>query len=245
MARLHLARPLSSRSIITEVRIQLAQQRPHISRPLLIAAAAAFAGSGLVAAVTAVTNIPAEALTRDALAVAEAPLYIGLLSNIGLMIWAAAAAILLFSWALLRRIAPGHVLKPLMLASSLLTVLLLVDDAFMLHEELLPNTLGIPEGLVLGSYAAMGGAYLLFNWRAMLRTYYLPALIAGGLLGASLAIDVVLPMSSFETFVEDSLKFAGILSWLAYAVTVAGQIIDELRTCQCGSIRPDARKYEV
>jgi hypothetical protein len=210
-------------------RAELKRQWAPVRRPLLLAAAGVCAGVGAALTITAVRDIPLEDLTRDIQIIANVPFYAGLLSTIGIMVWSAAAAVWLFVLALLRRVAPRHDLAPLALAAGALTLVLLVDDAFMLHETLLPEVLGVPELLVMGGYVALGLGFVLFAWRRVARTSYLPALLAGLFLGLSFGIDLVLPSSSLETLIEDGLKFAGIVFWLAYAATVAGQVVDDLR----------------
>ncbi len=222
--------PTRLSTISSYARSEFARQRLLIRIPLLTATAGSLLGVGLVLLINRLTGIPLVWLTRDTASVIEQPGVIGILSNLGIMAWAAATALWLFSWALLRRTNPRHYLAGFTLASGLLTLLLLLDDAFMLHEDALPILLGIPELLVLIAYLCIILAYAFLNWHPALRTFYLPGLLAGGLLAASFAMDLLLPTGPRQTVVEDSFKFAGILFWLAYAVTVAGQVIDELHT---------------
>jgi hypothetical protein len=218
-----------ARDLSQAVRSELSRQRAFIKRPLLVAAGVSAAGVGLVLATAKLAALPVDDLVRDTFAVAGVPIYIGLLSNMGIMAWAAAATLWLFGWGLLRQLAPAHYLRRFMLASGLLTLTLLVDDAFMLHELVLPEVLGIPERVVLLGYVAAGLLYIVAGWEGFLKTNFLPGLVAGLLLGASLGIDFVANFGPIESLVEDSLKFAGIIFWLVYTQTVVAQVVAEQR----------------
>ncbi len=218
----------AARDLSQAVRAELSRQRAFIKRPLLVAAGVSAAGIGLVLATAKLAALPVDDLVRDTFAVTNAPIYIGLLSNMGIMAWAAAATLWLFGWGLLRQFAPAHHLQRFMLASGLLTLTLLVDDAFMLHELVLPEALGIPERVVLLGYVVGGLLYILAGWEGFLKTNYLPALVAGFFLGASLGIDMVADFGPIESLIEDGLKFAGIIFWLVYTQTVVAQVVVEV-----------------
>jgi hypothetical protein len=212
--------------ISVEVRHQVEKNR----FALLFATVAAMLGIGMIAGLHVLRHIPLRVLTRDIFATTGVPVYIGLLSNLGIMLWAGAAAIWFLNTVLLRRIAPDHELIPLAAASGIVSLVLLFDDSFMLHEDLLPRLLRIPEEAILAAYALGALVYLLIGARRIRNTNYLPCLIAGALLGASLGIDSFLHLDGVEIFVEDGLKFAGIIFWLAYASITSLQVADELKS---------------
>lgn len=209
-------------------RINLYRQLGNVRLVLLAAAGLALGGIGAVLFLHFLRGIPSGILTRDLFVVADVPVYFGLLSTLGLLVWAAAAAVWLVSWLLLWRFEPRHRIKTLALASLLFTTLLLLDDAFMLHEDLLPRVLRVPESLVLGGYVALALAYLIFGSRRIFQTWFLPCLLAGAFLGASFSIDALFASSALSILVEDCLKFAGIVFWLAYAISTATQVVGEL-----------------
>lgn len=208
-------------------------------RALLIAATAAAACIGAIFAIAALRSVRLDYLTRDIYAIAGQPVYYGLLSMLGIMGWSASAAIWLFGWALLGRAREGRRLRGLFLASAILSLILLGDDAFMLHEYVLPGKLGIPEPLVMLLYALVGLAYIGIGWRTIAATPYLPALCAGLFLGGALMLDQALAYSPLQTMVEDSLKFAGIAFWLSYAGMAASSV---LCTCISGAEREPGRR---
>ena len=77
--------------------------------------------------------------TRDPTAVANIHPFIGVASNIGVMLWTATATICLFSWAILRQ-SPGEMrFSTFLLCSGLMSTLLSFDDLFRLHEDIFPT----------------------------------------------------------------------------------------------------------
>jgi len=94
---------------------------------------------------------------------------------------------------------------------------------FLLHEDLLPNHLGVWEPLTYVGYAGLGLLYLKRFYSIILDTEYLLLGLALFLLGISASLDVVwnqhiiaLP-SRIVFLVEDGAKFTGIVSWLLYS----------------------------
>ncbi|MDQ3460913.1 MAG: hypothetical protein M3498_16720 [Deinococcota bacterium] len=168
------------------------------------------------------TGTPLSALTADPAAINRTSVYIGLLSNIGIMLWSATAAVGFLAAAVLRML--GH--SPLfLLASASLSVLLAVDDAFLLHERVIPRLLQIPEIVVYGGYGLLIGSYLLYFSRPILKTDYELLVLAFLCFAISVAIDIALPTTTRVTFVEDSFKLAGIVFWLLYFFRAAQSAI--------------------
>lgn len=101
------------------------------------------------------------------------------------------------------------------------TLFLLLDDALMFHDELLPLLFGVREGFVVLGMGFIALAYgSRFGWQILTETAFVPALLACGFLGASLVYDKIIPYSEMQTLIEDGLKFAGIVFWLTYALSV-------------------------
>ena len=98
-------------------------------------------------------GIPFGDLTRNPTAIAGALPYTGFLSQIGNCFWSATAAICLFGAKVVSRHPDSLKIKRFLFVSGLLTLLLGLDDIFLLHEEFFP-WLGVPEVLVFASYAA-------------------------------------------------------------------------------------------
>jgi len=164
----------------------------------------------------AIGGIPISMLTKDALGYVHAPVYTGILSNIGIMLWSATAAICFFAACHLHLNQGGGTSKRFLFFSAMLTLFLAIDDGLMLHEVVFPDYLHLPESVIYLFYAVMVGSYLTCYYRHMLGTDYLLFILALFALGSSVAMDVTLFNSDKETFFEDVAKFFGIVFWLAY-----------------------------
>lgn len=193
----------------------------------LICLGITLAGVGFVMTLAAATGLDAGLLTRDPSDVyAWAPEvqpkpYIGVLSNLGLMLWSASAAICFHgAW---RRPA-GSVARRFLVASGALTSLLLFDDAFMFHEWLFPKVLHVREYQVYLVYLLSMASYLFVYRRTLLQTTSLTLLIGLVLFAGSMAIDKILPFANDEAAIEDYLKFGALTWWLAYYARVGDEL---------------------
>ena len=140
-------------------------------------------------------------------------------------LWSATSSLCLVSGlAVFRRRELGD--SPLFLiAAGILTAMLALDDAFLIHERVAPTYLHVPQIGVFAAYAGSMAAFLVYFVLRILRTDFLLLGIALGFLGLSMAVDAVLPFSNRETFIEDSFKFAGIVFWLTYFACSARAIL--------------------
>ncbi|MEM8641161.1 MAG: hypothetical protein AAGG51_20450 [Cyanobacteria bacterium P01_G01_bin.54] len=160
-------------------------------------------------------------LTRDLSTIAKVPLYIGFLSQIGIFFWSAAIAICIYTAKLISRRPNTRIIRRFFFASGLLTLLLSLDDAFMLHESFFPSV-GIPEKLVFVSYAGLVFLYLARFYSTILKTEYIFLGIALLFFGLSISCDYFKPrwedLSLLKDgyLLEDGAKFIGIVSWLTY-----------------------------
>ncbi|WP_318777726.1 hypothetical protein [Chloroflexus sp.] len=166
-----------------------------------------------------VTGVSEARLLRDIYTVANIPLYTGLVSNLGILIWCVATTIWVLSAYLIRR-QPSDPRYGLSVSAAAFTAFLLIDDSMMLHEVLLPRVTNLDEQVFLIGYALVAAAFAVYALPRMLRTDCLPAFIAAGLLAASYLIDVMLPFMPRYTLYEDVAKFSGIVFWAIYAMCV-------------------------
>jgi hypothetical protein len=156
-------------------------------------------------------------LTRDPVTTFQAAPYVGLLSQVGILLWAAAATVCLFGARMLAGRAGVADVKRFLFVSGLLTLVLGLDDAFLFHEEFVPRV-GVPQGLVFVVYGAL---LVLYAWRfapVILKTEFALLVAALAAFGVSLAVDVAHPevLGRYLLFVEDGAKLVGTLFWLAY-----------------------------
>jgi len=186
---------------------------------------------GIVAFLFAVgeqSGIPFAVFTRDPLAVAKARPYFGLLSNVGVLFWCSASAICLFTGNLLKGPAQ-HGRRIFFLMSGLLTMLLLLDDLFQLHEAVFPGVLGIRQRYVLLVYLLTTAIYLLAYRKLILANFSIYMLAALSLFGISMAQDLFGgTSSSWNYLVEDGAKLFGIISWFIFFACLAQK---EIRSC--------------
>ena len=157
------------------------------------------------------TGIYMPFFTRDPLALTEAPPYYGLLSNIGVILWSSSVSLCLLARYLFIRKDPEF--SRFMLASAGLTLLLLTDDLFQLHELVYPQLLGIPEIAIYIIYGILTLAYLTRFRLFIIRTPGVILILGGALFAASIGIDVFFESIPFQAELEDGAKFLGILSW--------------------------------
>jgi hypothetical protein len=173
-------------------------------------------------------------LSQDAVSVAELPPWVGAVSMLSVLLWGAGAAIALFAAALVsrgRRSARGFFLYV-----GLLTMLLAVDDALLLHEAVIPGVLDVREELTLVLYAAaLLAAVVWFPARFSDPSSRAMLLMAALFFAAAMFLDVYELRLPHRTWIEDSCKLLGIVGWVGFLVLSAAR---ELRPAHVPT--PDA-----
>lgn len=176
---------------------------------------------GLARVISANTDISIRQLMQDPTTVLEAPFYIGIVSNIGILLWAAVAVTCLFIPIFLPRLVNKEV-RLFLLASGLLTGLLLFDDFFLLHDEILPIHLGISGKLYGIVYILLVLLYLYRFKVTILQSPYATLILALGFFAVSAGVDLTHSLidnefgNSQTLLLEDGAKLMGIAHWLAY-----------------------------
>lgn len=198
----------------------------HIYIPALLALLALALGSRLA-------GISISYFTRDPSAIMGAPFYIGLLSNLGILLWCSAAVICLFSFIIFRGVVKHAEFSSFFLFSSVLTAILLFDDLFLIHESVFPQYLNIPEKLFYVSYVIALIAYLARFRKTILKTEFLLLLLALNFFGLSIITDLFqqtfhLLRPGLANLIEDFSKFLGILSWCTYFVRVCTKQVSSI-----------------
>jgi hypothetical protein len=154
----------------------------------------------------------------------------GIFSYFGVLMWAAATACCAMGWATLDKLSRLHPLRPWLLASAILSGGLTVDDAFAIHEIVLPGV-GIPERAVLLGYAVAIGWYLIrFRRELFAREDSVVFLVSVFLLGSSFAVDMVSRPFVFSASIEELLKLFGITAWLYFFFRVTLGVVTELHS---------------
>jgi hypothetical protein len=183
---------------------------------LLVALATIIPLSSVLIVVYLTTDLNLSNLTRDQSAVANIPPYIGLFSNIGILLWCVCAAICLFSYAILKVANQAQEYTKFFLYSGLLTTLLLVDDFFLLHEFVFPKYLYVSERIVYAAYMIVLSSFFVKFRKIFKKTEFLILLAAILSLGLSVICDVI--WEGIPSVVEDTFKLVGITIWVTYFV---------------------------
>ncbi len=176
----------------------------------------------------------------DPAAISHMPFYLGMLSNVGILCWTSAAAICFFTAFLLRN-TNHH--PAFFLHAGLLTTLLLLDDLFMLHEEVFPRYFGIREMVVHLALMTCTATILFHHRKFILETRW--GLLAAALLlfACSVGVDGLIGSSSMnkqiEFMIEDGPKFVGIFAWAAY---LTGMATAQLRPQPAAATAPIASR---
>ena len=182
----------------------------------------------LVVLISGATGRPIADFFRDPASIARMPPFLGLMSNLGVLLWCAAATVAMFAAILLRSYALSRAVVGFFVCMSLFTATLMLDDLFMLHERMLPKLLGIRENFIVLSYPVILGAMLVY-----FRPVYAAApawflVSALSFFSLSVGIDVFEgQVPTVPYLIEDGFKFLGIASWLAWLAQVARYFIVE------------------
>jgi len=201
-------------------------QRPLL-RVLLVVALPALLTYVLALWLSAAAGIQTLLVIRDLAQTCETPLGIGLLSNIGYLLWMAAAAIALFVALSGTTQVHGRV-RQLLLCGGSLSMLLCLDDMFLLHDRYIGSSF-------LYSLYAISALLILFRFRRDVQA------IGGGsfvlsvvFLGLSLLVDqlqdaIAIPYSQLQ-LIEEGFKFLGIATWLAFWCQAAAVALNSTTT---------------
>lgn len=181
----------------------------------------------LAALVSATTeSVSIARLSRDTVASAGLPPHTGALSTLGLLLWGAAATVCFFSARLIARRKGTPSTVRFLIASGALTTLLLLDDAFLLHEN--AGRIGLSSNAVVLAYAiATVGLFWVFRKEVLSGEPEL-LVLAGALFALAVGADVLhdyewlkIPgpdATAIALLIEDGFKFLGIVGWLNYYV---------------------------
>ncbi|MCP4072818.1 MAG: hypothetical protein GY742_13940 [Hyphomicrobiales bacterium] len=149
----------------------------------------------------------------------------GFVSTLGVMLWVTTSAICIFSALLLLAMKISDTLLKFSLSAGILTGWLALDDAFLLHETVLPS-FGITQNAVLAVYVILALSYLITSWRVILASDFWLLFVGGGALVVSLAVDTIFhSLNPMLVLLEDSAKFFGIFCWASFHITTLARIL--------------------
>lgn len=152
---------------------------------------------------------------RDPATVKNFHPFVGVMSAIGVLLWCAAGVCTLFASRLLAS-EPDMTLRRFLFWSGVISLGLMFDDRFLVHEQLFHDFFGIGEHPVVLTYALLVALYL-FRFRTLIltKTPYVWLACAFFFFSISVSLDVVLDQRGGEVL-EDVLKFFGIVFWFGY-----------------------------
>ena len=178
-----------------------------------------------------VTDIPIRYFMIDPVTEFAAPMYLGFFSNLGVLQWCSTAAVCLFGGWLLFKNGQQREAALFLLCSGIVTALLMFDDLFLLHEEVLPDHFFVPQMVVFAAYGTLIIGYFWRFRKMILSTEYTVLLMALGFFALSVFVDLFVTPEEFyivagflgRHLIEDGLKLFGIVSWATYLIRVSLQ----------------------
>jgi hypothetical protein len=187
-------------------------------------------------------GVPFSSLVVDPNAFKNVPPYIGMISMLGILLWCASSAISLFVACILPK---NNQLKAqkwaqFLLFSGCLTMLLVLDDLFQIHEyyyrifidlALVENPkiiANIFEGLFFIVYAILILVFL-YRFKLLLKkTNYKIFLLSLLFFAISIVVDLLIPDSMpLSYFLEEGSKFVGIVIWFGYFFDCCYQLVQK------------------
>lgn len=157
--------------------------------------------------------------TRDPASTTKQTPFLGILSNLSVILWGMAAAIAFTSSLQMRSRLEMQRVAQFFLYLSILSLILMLDDLLQIHETLAPDYLGVNEKLVLITYAIYLAGVLFIHRKDIRETQFSILFISLFFFVASVVAeknDVPWPY-----LFEDGLKFLGIGFWLLYFASTA------------------------
>ncbi|MEM9436412.1 MAG: hypothetical protein AAGA15_05170 [Pseudomonadota bacterium] len=192
------------------------EKRPWV-HPVMVAAWVTFGVSCIIALLASyLGGVKVKHMVRDPAAQLDFPVYVGAFSTVGLVILGSAAAL----FAIGIKGAPKN-LRLLLWTGWFLMILMAADDAFMLHEYVGPDILGIDTLIFYALYAVLG-LTIYQQVKSLGRPEFLAAAhVAGGFLAFSLLLDIFSVHGPFSFWLEDFTKLSGYVGFLGLAVYAA------------------------
>ena len=163
--------------------------------------------------ITSAAGIETGLVLRDLLQTCNYPIGVGMLSNLGIILWAAASAISLFSSN--PTLIQNRPYRLLLIIGGILSMLLCLDDLFLLHDMQQIN-----QDILYTTYIILG-LFIMLKFRSLIKEVdIISFIIATLLLALSIISDIFqdfFPIN-YETvqILEEGFKFVGITCWLYF-----------------------------
>ena len=171
---------------------------------------------------------------KDPLDITGGHPFFGIMSNIGVIVWSFSVAICFFSYFLLKTSKKYHDVLGFIMFGGFISLVLLLDDLFMLHEIIYLRYFGVGEEIVFSFYGMMMFFYLVKFRKILVKTEFIFLLLAVFFFALSILADLIpkslipkslIPKSLIPWYLlfEDGPKFLGIVSWFGYQYSVCFQ----------------------
>ena len=205
----------------------MAQTKAHnLLKVIIVAITPSLITYALAINLSAMAGIKGILVIRDLAQTCDSALGIGLISNLGYLLWIAPASIALFT-AYGTPTNSQHKLKELLLCGGWFSFILCIDDMFLLHDRYIGQTF-------LYVVYAIFAFLIVFRFRDQLiknggEIFILAAtLLAFSILTDKFQRDIVdiLPVKYETTQIfEEGVKFLGISSWFYFWWTTSSKFI--------------------
>lgn len=181
-----------------------------------------------------VYNIPVGTFTREPNVTLNGPFYVGAISNLGIILWTAAATLCIFGFIYLRRYNPHSSFLMFLFNAGIFTTLLLLDDVYQWHENMFPVYLHVSQKIIYLIYFSYALFFLIRFRKVIFKTEYIILLTSILLLSLSIIVDIIHDSGrltillekvtgfnmnksdDLRILLEDTFKGLGILTWLIY-----------------------------
>jgi ABC-type multidrug transport system fused ATPase/permease subunit len=211
----HITRQGNRMSKIKSRFFNFINQLSKIWKAIAIGIFLSLAGAAFTVLVARWTNTPVWKLTKDAASVIWQPAYIGLLSDWDVVLWIATASICLFSAVILYQQKAPRATFGFFLTSGIFTLILGLDDLYMLHERVLPKVFHMPEIFFYLLYFLAIVAYLIYFKRRLAKYENLLFTTSIFLFIISRMFFIRLPFIDRHAS-GDVLKYFGIVFWMIF-----------------------------
>lgn len=175
-------------------------------------------------------DIPITTFTRDPAVIGNINPLAGIASHLGVLVLTASGAICMFSWAILQSTRSTKQFSIFLLCLGIFSLVLGLDDLFMLHESVYPRIFNIKEEFTLLIYCMLVVSGGVKFWRTILKTDYFILLVALVFFALSLFVDAFSASieevtGQWRILFEDGFKLLGIIGWFGYSLRCSMQAL--------------------
>ncbi|UJB72037.1 hypothetical protein HRE53_16050 [Acaryochloris sp. 'Moss Beach'] len=175
-------------------------------------------------------DIPITTFMRDPAVIGNINPLAGIASHLGVLVLTASGAICMFSWAILQSTRSTKKFSIFLLCLGIFSLVLGLDDLFMLHESVYPRIFNIKEEFTLLIYCMLVVSGGVKFWRTILKTDYFILLVALVFFALSLFVDAFSASieevtGQWRILFEDGFKLLGIIGWFGYSLRCSMQAL--------------------